>query len=325
MKYINKIIVVFSLCILAFHLSACGEKEIPLSYGTLESNDNYTIVNNKEQSHIGLFASDLCATATDVTGSSSVQTAELNAACIYDVNQREVLYSYQANSRLNPASLTKVMTALLVLENCELSSVVTIGNVTIYEDGVQLFGLKEGDRITVDNLLYMTLVYSANDAALALAQYVAGSEEAFVEMMNERALELGATNTHFMNPHGLSNEEHYTTAYDLYLIFNEACKHEHFLEIINSSSWTVEYTLADGTGSDRTINTTNKFLSQAYESPSAVTVIGGKTGSTMAAGKCFIMYAVDAGNNPYICVVMGAGNEEQLYTTMRQLCNETIP
>lgn len=305
-------------------LAACASEEIPLSYGTLQSNDSFSIEADEAQTQIALFASELCAAADDITDSSTAVVDDLNAACIYDLNQEKVLYSYHANERLNPASLTKIMTALLVMENCNLEDVVLIGDVTIYEDGVQLFNLKAGDRITVQNLLYATLVYSANDAALALAQHVAGSEEAFVEMMNTRALQLGATNTHFVNPHGLSHEEHYTTAYDLYLIFNAAVKHDIFQQIINTTSYTIEYTLADGTQKSRDITTTNKFLSEIYDSPSGVSIIGGKTGSTMAAGKCIILYASDAAGNPYICVVMGAGNEEQLYRLMKQLCEEVI-
>lgn len=319
-----KIITALCLVSLTALLSACASEEIPLSYGTLQSNDSFSIEADEAQTQIALFASDLCATANDITDSSTAAVDGLNAACIYDLNQEEVLYSYQANERLNPASLTKIMTALLVIENCSMEDVVLIGDVTIYEDGVQLFNLKAGDRITVQNLLYATLVYSANDAALALAQHVAGSEDAFVEMMNTRALQLGATNTHFVNPHGLSHEEHYTTAYDLYLIFNAAAKYDIFQQIINTTSYTVEYTLADGTQTSRNITTTNKFLSEIYDSPSGVSIIGGKTGSTMAAGKCIILYATDAAGNPYICVVMGAGNEEQLYRLMKQLCEDVI-
>lgn len=312
------------LLLLAAVLSACASEEIPLSYGTLQANDSFSIDADETQTQITLFASDLCAAAGDITDGSAAAVDGLNAACIYDINHEEVLYSYQANERLNPASLTKIMTALLVMENCSMDDVVLIGDVTINEDGVQLFNLKAGDRITVQNLLYVTLVYSANDAALALAQYVAGSEDAFAEMMNERALQLGATNTHFVNPHGLSHAEHYTTAYDLYLIFNAAVKYDIFRQIINTTSYTVEYTLADGTQSSRDITTTNKFLSEVYDSPAGVSVIGGKTGSTMAAGKCIILYTADAAMNPYICVVMGAGNEEQLYNLMKQLCEDVI-
>ncbi len=323
-RYFRKFTALFCALLAVLSLSACSSEEIPLSYGTLQANDSFAIEVNEAQTQISLFASDLCAVANDVTEGSTAAVDGLNAACIYDINQEEVLYSYQANERLNPASLTKIMTALIVMENCNMEDVVLIGDVTIYEDGVQLFNLKAGDRITVQNLLYAMLVYSANDAALALAQHVAGSEEAFAEMMNERALQLGATNTHFVNPHGLSHEEHYTTAYDLYLIFNAAVKYDIFRQIINTTSYTVEYTLADGTSSSRDIMTTNKFLSEIYDSPSGVSIVGGKTGSTMAAGKCIILYATDAAMNPYICVIMGAGNEEQLYHLMKQLCEDVI-
>ena len=324
MKCLDKIVVLSMIVIMITSLCACGKEEIPLSYGTLQSNESYTIETGETQTQLKLFAADLCATATDITDTSTIAATDLNAACIYDINREKVLYSYQANERLNPASLTKIMTALLVLENCNMDDVVTVGDVTIYEDGVQLFNLKTGDRISVQNLLYAMLVYSANDVALALAQYVAGSEEAFAEMMNQRALELGATNTHFVNPHGLSHEEHYTTAYDLYLIFNAVAKYDLFLQVINTASYTVEYTTADGTYTSKEILTTNKFLSEIYDTPDGITVVGGKTGSTMAAGKCIILYTTDSAMNPYICVVMGAGNEEQLYHTIQQLCKDVI-
>lgn len=323
-RFLKKTVAFLIILVTVSSLAACASEEIPFAYGTLQANDSFSIEANEAQTQIALFASDLCAAAGDVTDGSAAAVEGLNAACIYDINQEEVLYSYQANERLNPASLTKIMTALVVMENCSMEDVVLIGDVTIHEDGVQLFNLKAGDRITVQNLLYVMLVYSANDAALALAQHVAGSEEAFVEMMNARALQLGATNTHFVNPHGLSHEEHYTTAYDLYLIFNAAVKHDIFQQIINTASYTVEYTLADGTQSSRDITTTNKFLSEIYDSPSGISVVGGKTGSTMAAGKCIILYVTDASQNPYICVVMGAGNEEQLYNLMKQLCEDVI-
>ena len=168
------------------------------------------------------------------------------------------------------------------------------------------------------------MVYSGNDAALALAKHVAGTEEAFAEMMNARALALGATNTNFVNPHGLSNENHYTTAYDLYLIFQEAIKHDLFMEIINTQSYTVTYSDAAGEFIEKTINTTNKFLNGDYDFPNTLSIIGGKTGSTMAAGKCIILYATSPSGEPYVCVIMGAADEASLYNTMTTLCNEVV-
>ncbi|MDE6687248.1 MAG: hypothetical protein K2K17_08030, partial [Lachnospiraceae bacterium] len=131
-KYINKLIALFLALLTLSSLSACASEEIPLPYGTLQANDSFSIEANETQTQIALFASDLCATANDITDSSTAVVDGLNAACIYDINQQEVLYSYQANDRLNPASLTKIMTALLVMENCNMEDVVLVGDVTIY-------------------------------------------------------------------------------------------------------------------------------------------------------------------------------------------------
>ena len=161
----------------------------------------------------------------------------------------------------------------------------------IHESGAQLFGFAEGDRISLKNLLYATVIYSANDGALALAQHLAGGEEGFVELMNEKAEALGATHTHFTNPHGLTSEEHYTTAYDLYLMFNAALQYPEFLEMIRTDKMTVEYTAADGSLTSKDIITTNRFLTENYSFDDGIEIVGGKTGSTNAAGKCIILYA----------------------------------
>lgn len=271
------------------------------------------------------FADELCATAEDITDSSEISTGSLTAACIYDLERKEVAYSYHANERLSPASLTKIMTALIVLENCpDLNEMVTIGDVRIAESGAQLFGFEEGDRISLKNLLYTTVIYSANDGALALAQHVAGGEEAFVAMMNEKAEMLGATHTNFTNPHGLTSEEHYTTAYDLYLMFQAALKYPEFQEMIHTDKMTVEYTAADGSLTSKDIITTNRFLTENYSFADGIEIIGGKTGSTNAAGKCIILYALDQTSSPYIAVVMGAEDTDGLYRTAKQLIEDTL-
>jgi len=323
-KCLSRLLSIFLCFILVFGITGCGSEDLPMQYGSITTNENYIIDSTSEQTQMTLFASDYCATIDDVTNSSTVDYSGLYAAGIYDLNDKEVLYSYQANEHINPASLTKIMTALVVFDNCNLDDIVTIGDVTITEDGVQLFNLQTGDQISVRNLLYITMVYSGNDAALALAQHVAGTEEAFVQMMNDKAYSLGATNTNFTNPHGLSDENHYTSAYDLYLIFRAAVQYDEFIQLINTASYTVNYTHADGEEASRTITSTNKYLTQDYSCPNQISIIGGKTGSTMAAGKCIILYATDSLNNPYICIVMGASDEETLYQTMTQLCEDSI-
>ena len=319
----NKVLLA-ALTLVTLSLTGCGKEKLPLEYGKYNLPDNYNIESMDVQSEVPLFASDICAVKDNITDTSSIDPSSLYGAGVFDVNTKKTLYAYNVNERVNPASLTKIMTALVVIENCNLDDVVTVPDVSIGEEGVQTFGLKEGDKITVKNLLYISLVYSGNDASLCLAKYVAGSEAAFAEMMNAKAASLGASNSHFINPHGLTSSEHYTTAYDLYLIFNAACKHQEFLDIISTDKYTVSYTTAEGEAKDKEISTTNKFLTGGYTMPGSVQVQGGKTGSTAAAGKCIILYDVDGNGNPYISVVMGASSEENLYNTMIKLCNDTI-
>ena len=141
------------------------------------------------------------------------------------------------------------MTALLAIENANLDDQVTIsGNAdaSSFSADAQVCGLAKGEVWTLRDLLGALLLYSGNDAATAIAEYVGGSEEAFVNMMNRRAQELMANGTHFMNPHGLHDDNHYTTAYDLYLIFNECIKHEDLVNIIQSEAYTAYYTDVDG-------------------------------------------------------------------------------
>ena len=305
-------------------LTACGKKEVELPYGSLASNGAFSMDVALSRGKMDLFAEDLCAAVSDITEKSNISTGSVKAACVYDIDNVKVLYSYNAMSELAPASLTKIMTALLVLENCpDLDEKVTVGDVTIKEQGAQLFHLKEGDHITIRDLLYATMIYSANDAALALAIHVAGSEADFCRMMNERAKLLGATHTHFVNSNGLSNDEHYTCAYDLYLMFSAAVQYEDFRNIIQTPSVSITYTTVDGAVSTREISTTNQYL-KGTPQPQTLSIVGGKTGSTAAAGKCIILYAQSPQGHPYIIVVMGAEDTDGLYNITTKLCNDVV-
>ena len=325
MKCINRIeIAILALMTGMLMLTGCKKNDIPIEYDEYDLSENYKIDMEATPKEMPLFAEDICATNTDIIDSSTINSASIYSAGVFDVNNKKTLYSYLIHTQVNPASLTKLMTVLLVLDNCSLDEMVTVPDVTIYEEGVQKFGLTEGDQISVGNLLYLTVVYSANDAALALAKYVGGSEEGFAVMMNDKAKALGATRSNFVNPHGLSHDDHYTTAYDLYLIFNACVKYEVFVNMINTKEYDITYTTAAGESVTKTIKTTDKFINGDYEQPYSVEIIGGKTGSTVAAGKCLIVYAKDASGNPYIGIIMGANDEQALYTTMRTLLNETV-
>ena len=171
-------------------------------------------------------------------------------------------------------------------------------------------------------LLYGLLLVSGNDSAVVIAEHIAGSVEGFAAMMNEQAKELRAVNTNFTTPHGLHDENHYTTAYDLYLIFNECMKNEEFLNIISAASYTAEITGADGNLRQEAWEPTNFYARGAAELPYGATVIGGKTGYTGEAGNCLVLLNQDDENNPYISIVMGADSKPLLYEDMSAIINQ---
>lgn len=176
--------------------------------------------------------------------------------------------------------------------------------------------------MTLDQALHILMLHSANDAAMLIAEGVGGSVENFVQMMNDEARELGATNTNFVNPHGLSDENHYTTVYDLYLIFNEAIKYEAFKEIIGLNAYTTKYQTAGGGEKEVSYTTTNWFLNGNSQLPDGVTVIGGKTGTTNAAKSCLILLCKDTSGNPYIAVMLGSESRDVLYEEMTELLSQ---
>ena len=153
----------------------------------------------------------------------------------------------------------------------------------------------------------------------AIAEHISGSQEAFAELMNTEAKQLGATGTHFVNPHGLHDENHYTTTYDLYLMFNEALKDQAFLDIISMNSYTAKVTSADGTSYTPTWQATNYYSAGEATPPDGIHVYGGKTGTTDQAGNCVILYEKNTAGEPYISVIMGASDKPLLYEEMNEL------
>ena len=176
--------------------------------------------------------------------------------------------------------------------------------------------------MTLDQALRILLVYSSNDVALLIAENIGGSVEHFLEMMNEKARKLGATNTNFTNPNGLPDLNHYTTVYDLYLMFNEAIKYDTFNEIIHMSSYQTTFYDASGNAKEFNKQTTNLFLRGNYQAPANVTIIGGKTGTTNAAGNCLMLLSRDENGAPYISVILRAQGAEALYGQMQDLLDE---
>ena len=244
-------------------------------------------------------------------------------AVLVDANYGEVLYSKGAYDKAYPASITKVMTALLVMEALESGQLTTDTVVTVSELAAQKSyanessaDLKAGEQLTVEELLYCLLLPSANDAAKVLAEAVDGSIEEFVAHMNRKAGELGCQGTHFVNPHGLHDDDHYTTAYDISLFMTAALEYDLFRTIIGTASHTVPATNLSG---ERLYYNTNGLISNLhYLGYVYDKCIGGKTGSTDEAGRCLVAAAED-GDTLLVSVVLGSGPiEQQGYDKLRQ-------
>ena len=218
------------------------------------------------------------------------------AALLIDLNTGRAVYEQDADERVYPASLTKIMTCLLALENGNLSDVVTVSASALddLDADSSVAGLQVGEQMTLENLLYCMMVVSGNDACNVIAEHIAGSITDFVRMMNQRAYELGCLNTHFSNPHGLHDENHYTTARDLSIITQAALKSENFRQIVD----TYEYQLPDDNARQNIpkLKTTNMLIYRSMSNSLYYSRAHGiKTGYTSQAGRCVISEATGDG------------------------------
>ncbi len=276
------------------------------------------VQSREEEADISYFAADLCVANEDVEAIEA-DTSRSLAACFFNLDTKEILYAKNVHDRLYPASTTKIMTALVALRHGDLDAQTSVSKeaITFTESGVSTAQLKEGDVLTTRQLLYALLTVSANDAANVIAEQIGGSQEQFVEMMNEEAMRIGATNTHFVNPNGLHNEEHYTTAYDLYLMFNEAMAYDDFIDMIKAPSYDVSYVAADGSAVEKTWSSSNLFTKGEVTVPDGVTAVGGKTGTTMAAKSCLVELFEDQQGTRYVAVILGCDERAILYQEMQ--------
>ena len=251
------------------------------------------------------------ASAIDYEGVEPI-TLEAAAGLLIDLDTDQVLYEQNADGQRYPASITKIMTALLTLEavgrgELDLSTVVTVDAAALKDltSDSSTANLKAGEEITVHDLLYCLMLASANEAANILAMTVCGDIPTFVERMNQRAQELGMTGTHFMNPHGLHNSEHYSTAWDIYRMAKEAMTHAAFREIVSTARYVVPATNMSG---ERVLLNTNALLTSAkFPGYTFSGTIGIKTGSTGEAGYCLVAAAKKKGHT-LVSVVLGADN-----------------
>ncbi len=327
MKCINKLIkqsIAVLLCTaMVFSMTGCAANEpvadsykinssiFGLLHGTAEETD---------ASH--LMSTQLCV------ANENIELAETDMSLaegvgLFDITNYETVYAKNVHEKLYPASTTKILTAYITLKYGKLDDVVTVTkeNVAIDSDSSHC-GLKAGDQISIKDLLYGLMLKSANEAANVLADYISGSTEKFAELMNEEAALLGATNSHFVNAHGLHDEEHYTTVYDLYLIFNHALKNEIFREICGSTSYIAHYQDAAGKAVSVEWENTMQYFTRNKIAPDGVTVLAGKTGTTSKALSCLALLSENETGEEFISIILKSQDRGVLYDEMNDLLEE---
>ncbi|ELC8340920.1 D-alanyl-D-alanine carboxypeptidase [Clostridium perfringens] len=252
--------------------------------------------------------------STNVFAESNVPEIKGEGMVLMDGTTGEVLAEKNANEKLAPASTTKTMTALLTVEKANLNDVVTIGKNPPLAEGTRV-GLQEGDKYTVEELLNALLIQSANDAAVALAEHISGSEEKFAKLMNERAEELGAKNTHFVNASGLFEDDHMTTPYDLALIMNVASKNPIIDEITKKTVYEMPKSIVSGepiwaNNNNQLIHQTSPYYNKD--------IFCNKTGYTTKSRHTFTC-AAKRGDRKLILTLLGYDTKDQYYEDTKNL------
>lgn len=245
-----------------------------------------------------VLAASLSVLAIDTANFPKPPQLYAQAAILMDADTGQVLYGKMERQRMYPASLTKIMTCLLAMENGKYNDIVTIREeATAGVANTTHIALTEGEQLTLEQLMYATMLESANDAASAIGIHLSGSIQMFSDIMNQRAVELGATGSHFVNANGLPDDNHYSTAYDLAIITREALKHPEFRKFAGTHQYIIP---ATNKNAERPVTHKNYMfvLNDTYEGAFA-----GKTGWTEEAGKC-LMTVAERDGVTLICVVL---------------------
>ena len=247
-------------------------------------------------------------------------SVDAKASLVVETNSGKIIHEDNAEVQNYPASVTKILTAIIVLEKCELNDIVTVTKSAISNipSGYVVAPLLEGEKIKVEDLLYALMLKSSNDAAYVLAEHVGGSVDGFSEMMNKKAAEIGCKNSHFVNPNGIHNENHYTTAYDMYLIAKYAMKNEKFVKIVSTYQYTLPIT-NKYRKNDRIMKNTNNFVNPTNKYYDEY-VKGIKTGTTLQAGNCLITNISKNGFD-VITVILGAKTSESKFSETKKIMN----
>lgn len=302
------------ICIAALFMNGCGNQKVSLEHPY----SLYEPAAAKEDSPF--FADSLCVTDKVDFGTDQVQSSVAEAAGVFNLSTKEVTYSQHMFDKMYPASTTKILTAYIILKHCKLDDEVTVSKEAVANmSGSSKCDLAKGDTLTVKDLLYGLMLVSGNDAANALAEFYSGSVDAFAKEMNKEALALGATGSHFVNANGLPDEKHYTTVYDMYLIFQAAVKNKDFVDIIKTPSYEASYKNEAGDTVTKTWKNTNKYINGEEKAPEGIVVTGGKTGTTNAAGYCLVLLSTNQKKENIISIVFKADGRSDLYLLMNQI------
>ena len=239
---------------------------------------------------------------------------EAECAILIEASTGTILYQKSAHQKMYPASITKILTAILTIENAELDETVTFSETAVnLESDASNIECVAGEEMSVEDCLYALMLASANEAANALAEHVAGSNDAFAELMNEYAEAAGATDSNFVNPSGLHDDNHYITAYDMAMITRAAIENPIFCAITGTCEYIIEPT--NKTDTERELNHRHKMVwSAEYSSVAYDGVIGGKTGYTSEAGTTLVTYAERDGMT-LVCVVLNSSGYNAYYDT----------
>lgn len=258
---------------------------------------------------LSVFCVWVTADSSFPTTTEEVALPEISARSylLADAKTGEVLFSYNEKQRMPIASTTKVLTCLVALENTKLDDLVTVTADSCGIEGSSMY-LYEGEQLTVRDLLYGLMLESANDAAVCIAKHVSGSVDEFSKLMNQKVQQLGLVDSHFNNPHGLEDPQHYSTAYDMSRIWCEAMKNSDFREIVSTDTYRID--LDDEKGY-RFLSNHNKLL-KTFSA-----CIGGKTGYTKTAGRCLISGAESNGAE-LVMVTLNAPNDWQDHETLME-------
>ncbi|MGL4762027.1 MAG: serine hydrolase [Sarcina sp.] len=253
-------------------------------------------------------------TSVNALASDVVPTVQAEGMILIDAQTGEILADKNAHKKLAPASTTKIMTALLVLENTELTDIVTVGEKPPFAEGSSI-ALKEGDIYSVENLLHALILESSNDSAMALAEHISGSEEEFAKLMTKKAKELGAKNTNFVTASGLYSDDHYSTAYDLALIMREALKHQDYIRISQITTYELPASKIDG--QTKWVNNSTTMFNP-NNSNYLKELVAAKTGYTQIA-KCSYVAAAQKDNQMLISVLLKAETKADNFKDTRAL------